>query len=182
MRVTCPSAYMIYPQGYGGRMGLGQTDTTSSGVDVSAGLTFTSPSDTVPVDILSTLPVGTVPSDTLTTAALTNVATTPDLSSYITGSGAPTTASGTAQILTAAGIAAAAAAKGITAASGPYQVPGTSLIYNPATGQIINAAGALVGSASLPGVGMSIGSFMPLIIGAVVLLVLVESMGGGGRR
>jgi hypothetical protein len=187
MRVTCPSAYMIYPRGFGGgfgspfggRMGmggLGQDD--DSGVDVSAGLTYTDTTGAVDLSTLNSIPLTTAANDTLTTAALTNIATTPDLSSYITGSGAPTTSSGTAQILTAAGIAAAAAAKGITAASGPYQVPGTSLIYNPATGQIINAAGSLVGTAALPALETGIASFMPLIIGAVVLLVLMESMGG----
>lgn len=177
MRVNCPSAYMIWPQGFGGGFG--------SGFGGRMGMGGLGQDDSpVPLDILNSLPVGTAPNDTLTTADLTSTLTLPDLSSYITSPALAPTSSGpssTAQILTAAGIATAAAAKGITAASGPYAVPGTNLVYNPATGQIINSAGMLVGQASLPGVGFDIASFMPLILGAAVLFVLVSSMGGGRR-
>jgi hypothetical protein len=166
-----------------GIAGLGQDDGSS--VDVSSGLTFTDPTSVV-------IPVVTAPVDTYVpdsvTAGLTDaqiqataagVQSQTSLNSYVTNpSAAPTTSSGSsaAQILTAAGIASAAAAKGITAASGPYQVPGTSLVYNPATGQIINAAGALVGSAALPS-SLNLTSLIGPLVMIVAAVVVVKMVG-----
>lgn len=182
MRVTVPSSYMVWPRGMGG---LGQTDTS---VDISSGSSG---------DLLSSLPLestGTLTSSDLSTSELDTIgseqaaytegsltAPTTTLNQYITNTtAAPTTsAAGSAsQLLTAAGIAAAAAAKGITAASGPWQVPGTSLVYNPATGQIINAYGQTVGTYGLTGAAVNIGSFLPLIIGGLVIFMLIGSTRG----
>lgn len=53
----------------------------------------------------------------------------------------------------------------------PYQIPGTSLIYNPATGQMMNAGGGVLGGT---GTSMNLQSMMPMIlIGAAVLLISV---------
>lgn len=184
MRVTVPSSYMVWPRGMGG---LGQTNTS---IDTSSGSSG---------DLLSSLPLestGTLTSSDLSTSELDTIgseqaaytegslmAPTTTLNQYITNTtAAPTTpgaaGASTANLLTAAGIAAAAAAKGITAASGPWQVPGTSLVYNPATGQIINAYGQTVGTYGMAGAAVDIGSFLPLIIGGVVIFVLIGSTRG----
>lgn len=84
---------------------------------------------------------------------------------------------GTASGLSAAQIAqlvASAANAGVSvlkATSSPYAIPGTNLVYNPATGQILPSSG-LLNTASTLGTSM-----MPvLLIGAAVLgLVLVMS-------
>lgn len=81
--------------------------------------------------------------------------------------------------LIAAGAAAANAAKAIQVIQGPYQVQGTNLVYNPATGQVINTAGGTLANATLPGVGslsVSIGNYLPFIIGGLALVLLVGSM------
>lgn len=93
-----------------------------------------------------------------------------------------TSSNSTAATIAALGPALAAAAKGITAASGPYQIPNTNYIYNPATGQIL-LNGAAVGSYNAQtGLITATGSVnftMLLALGAgVVLLVMLM----GGRK
>ena len=57
-------------------------------------------------------------------------------------------------------------------------VPGTSLVYNPGSNQIINTAGGIIGSATTPAgsVSFSISTMMPFVIGGVLLLVLVSAL------
>ena len=86
---------------------------------------------------------------------------------------------GTSTGLTAAQISqifTSAAQSGVAifkATSSPSLIPGTSLVYNPATGQIANALTGLTGSQ----VASSLTSLMPiLLIGLGLILVL--SMAG----
>ena len=191
MRITVPQAVFI-PPGMGW-LGQDASGDSGSGVDLSAGLTYTAPTETPIVSLPSASDLanltGNVYSTATYTTPLANISDTSilgagteaeqgtSLNSYITNpslapTGGPST---TAQILSAAGIAAAAAARGITAASGPYAVPGTSLVYNPATGQILNAAGGLVGSAALPG-AFNFGAYLPLLLGVGVVWFVFSSM------
>jgi hypothetical protein len=117
----------------------------------------------------------------------TSVGSNPDIlaSALPTGVTATSSSSGStiAQDISALGPALAAAAKGITAASGPYAIPNTNYVYNPATGQIL-MNGAAVGTynaqtgaiTALSASGLM--SYLPLIMIAVVGLVLVSSLGG----
>ena len=190
MLITLPRGLMIDPGGYSGDMnemlnfGLDAPGLGGLGQDDLSDLPLTTDTS----DTLATLQIGaaTTPSATdLSSGFSYSPVTTapPDLSQYVTNASvAPTSTSSsgnsTAQILTAAGIAAAAAAKGITAASGPYVVPGTSLVYNPATGQIMNG-GTLVGTAALPSAGLaSIGTYLPLLLGVAAIVLIASSLGG----
>jgi hypothetical protein len=87
-----------------------------------------------------------------------------------------------AQDISALGPALAAASKAISSASGPYAIPGTSYIYNPATGQIL-LNGAAVGTynpatGAISAISTGLLSYLPLIVIAVVGVMLVSSMGG----
>jgi hypothetical protein len=60
----------------------------------------------------------------------------------------------------------------------PGLIPGTSVVYNPATGQLINSsllttAGGVVSTASLS----SLSSLLPLLLIGGVALVVIEGMG-----
>lgn len=60
----------------------------------------------------------------------------------------------------------------------PGLVPGTSLVYNPASGQFLPASGTQLATTNF---ASSLSS--PIMIGGIVILgVLVVSMMGGGRR
>jgi hypothetical protein len=62
-----------------------------------------------------------------------------------------------------------------TASGGPYQVAGTNLIYNPATGQLVSAGNPYgVNLSSLPS---SIMNNLPLIGGALLLILVLPSLG-----
>jgi hypothetical protein len=90
------------------------------------------------------------------------------------GTGAGVSAAQIAQIFTSAASAGIAVFK---ATSSPSLIPGTSLVYNPATGQVANASTGLTGSqlATTLGVGsMSIGTIL-LLGGAAVLLLMMTS-------
>jgi hypothetical protein len=172
MRVFAPMTY----RGFGG---LGQCDPTQADYDPATcadvgGTDLGAGAGVIPVTGSVTSGLTDAQIQAAAEAAQANTSLGTNLNTYVTNSSS--LPSGTAQVLTAAGIATAAAAKGITAASGPWVVPGTSLVYNPATGQILNAAGALVGSAALP--GASIAGYIPLAIGVVAVLFLVSSLRG----
>lgn len=84
-----------------------------------------------------------------------------------------------AQDLTAFGNAAGGVSRAVNASAGPYVIPGTSLVYNPATGQL--AGQTALGTAAAGAVGSFASSFASMIpIIAVVVLggFLLESMGG----
>jgi hypothetical protein len=117
----------------------------------------------------------------------TSVGSNPDILASALPTGVTTTSSSSgstvAQDISALGPALAAAAKGITAASGPYAIPNTNYVYNPATGQIL-LNGAAVGTynaqtGAITALSASnLMSYLPLIMIAVVGLVLVSSLGG----
>lgn len=68
-----------------------------------------------------------------------------------------------------------------TAAGGPYQVSGTNLIYNPATGMLTTAAGANQVASLLSGGSFNmaaIGQYLPLIVGGILAVVLLPSLMG----
>lgn len=81
-------------------------------------------------------------------------------------SGAPASSSSSssdiAKILAAAGSAAAGASQVIRTVTPPYVVPGTNVLYNPATGQLAGASG--VGTTLT-----SLGENLTPIIGLVVI-------------
>jgi hypothetical protein len=104
--------------------------------------------------------------------------------SYDWGSGVPSGAATTsgqplslAQISALISTTAGAANAVLKSTQSPYVLPGTNVIYNPATGQLANASYVGLTSGSL---GLSLGSLsgmLPLLlIGGVILLV------AGGRK
>lgn len=62
-------------------------------------------------------------------------------------------------------------------ATQPHLIPGTNVLYNPATGQIVSGVGSGV---SLSGSGLTLGNSSLLVMGAIglVALMLVSSMLG----
>lgn len=89
-------------------------------------------------------------------------------------SGTGLTAAQIAQIFTSASSAGLAIFK---ATSSPSLIPGTNLVYNPATGQVTNSLTGLTGSqlASTLGVGsLSIGTLL-LLGGAAFLLIMLSN-------
>jgi len=145
--------------------GLGQEDgsfdyTTPTPIDTSV----------TPIDT-SVVSFPTVP-----TTALPNL---PPISSIIASNlsasdGGPVPASGStgaqtaAQILAAAAQAAGAGSAILKSTQSPGLIPGTSLVYNPATGQIMSATGAAPAVTTL-----SLTSMLPiLLIGGIALVFL----------
>ncbi len=64
----------------------------------------------------------------------------------------------------------------------PYQIPGTSLVYNPATGQMVNPAGIPIGGVGTgvganPLAGLLSGGMLPILLIAVVALSVL-----GGKK
>jgi hypothetical protein len=79
-----------------------------------------------------------------------------------------------AQIAQVIGSASQAGVSILKATSAPYAIPGTNLVYNPATGQILPGSGGIV---STPfGVGGVSSSGIMIIGAAVIGLVLIMSM------
>lgn len=103
-----------------------------------------------------------------------------------TATAAPSTApSATAPSTTAANPltsilqGAAATSQLIKSTQNPTLVSGTSLVYNPATGQLVNAAGLPISSTAYGYTGVtSLGSMLPLLLIGGGLLVVVLAMGG----
>jgi hypothetical protein len=163
MLVTVPSRY----KRYSGMAGLGQCLAD----------------DEVTVIACPDTPLMTGPTPTLTPTSSSSDPSSIFLPDSLNPNNASVSSSSTtAQDIAALGPALAAAAKGITAASGPYQIPNTNYIYNPATGQIL-LNGSAVGmynaqTGAITAVG-SVNFTMLLALGAgVVLLVMLM----GGRK
>lgn len=87
-----------------------------------------------------------------------------------TSTGQPVTAAQVAKLIAQAAAGASAVYKSI---QGPYVVPGTNVVYNPATGQYASASGV-----ALQGGTLNLGGLLPLLL--IGGLVLVMS-GGRGR-
>lgn len=182
MLVTFPRSIMLDPSGFGdmnqlltfgldgpGLNGLGQcTDVDENGnyipcaAPASGGVADTS-NDVTGV-LTPTLSLDSLP--TLTSAEQTNY----NLS--VTPAATAPTGSTTAQDIAALGPALTAASKALSTATGPYQIPGTGYIYNPATGQIL-LGNTPIGTYN-PSTGVasaltsSLLSYLPLIIIAVI--------------
>jgi hypothetical protein len=80
-----------------------------------------------------------------------------------------------AQLLGSAASAATTAVKLNQSLQTPGLIPGTSLVYNPATGQITNALG------TAQQISSSLGSILPLLLLAGGAFLLIEMMEGGHR-
>lgn len=163
MFVTVP--YKLFSQP--GMGGLGQDLANDVIDDESSSTADSAGTDSSGNLLYPTLMTGPTPSST-------------DLSNA--GSSNTSANSTTAQDIAALGPALAAAAKGISAASGPYQIPGSNYIYNPATGQIL-ANGIAVGTYnSATGAITAIGSLnVPMMIGLGVAAILLVVLLGGKR-
>jgi hypothetical protein len=83
-----------------------------------------------------------------------------------------------AQILAAAAQATGTAVKAFTTLQGPSLIPGTNLVYNPATGQLSNAAGiGTSGTTSSLSTSLSTSGIMPLLLLAIAAVVLISATG-----
>jgi hypothetical protein len=144
--------------------------------------------DSAPTD-LSDAPLGGDPTytDITGTTYTPTVTSSPSSSSnydsflYGTTSTSSSSSSTLAQDLTAAAPLITASAKAIAAATGPYAIPGTNYVYNPATGQML-LNGAAVGTYN-PATGQltalgTVSSYLPLLLGIGAVLALVMVMGG----
>lgn len=203
MLITVPRSLMIYPPGYGGDAneqltfgldgpglnglrGLGQTpDTSGDTYDLESlsGASLVGPSD---VSLASSLELnGSTTLPSVDSGATTLPGLTQSQIDNLLTPNAPTstsTNSTTAQDIAALGPALAAASKAISVATGPYAIPNSNYIYNPATGQILlNGAAVgtynpLTGSLSAYGAS-SVSSYLPLLLGVGAIVLLVSMMG-----
>lgn len=181
MLITVPRAIMIYPPGYGGD----PNEQLTFGIEGPGLMGLGDPcnpgdSDYDPSDPTCGEPIPPAPSSgtnlntgTLNPYAPTYPSTTP--------STAVPSGSTLAQDLTALGPLLSSAAKSISIASGPYAIPGTNYIYNPATGQIM-FGGTAVGMYNPATGAITVGSgatssLFYMGIAAVVVIVLVSSLG-----
>jgi hypothetical protein len=55
----------------------------------------------------------------------------------------------------------------------PYLIPGTNVVYNPATGQIVGSSGSITASS----IASSLGSLMPMLLIIVAAVVFLPSLG-----
>jgi hypothetical protein len=170
MLIQVPESIQIYPPGYAdpnmqlyfgidgpGLSGLGDcvTDPESGLVDCTGSGDFTAP--------------------TLTNPAVTD----PMTGITYTIQGTPSTPASTSSAAADAAAAIAAANAATTAIAkfvGPSVVTGTNLVYNPATGQLTNAAGVTVGAvgsaianATTPA---AMASYVPLVLLAAAAFFL----------
>jgi hypothetical protein len=193
MRIRVP-ATMPYEVGMSGLWGLGQDDNDpTGGFDDSSSPTITPLPDlpvgsgpSLSIPNLNPLPsAGTPVTSTQVTNSQTGLIQTlyqypsgeiVDQNGNIiqgpSGSGA-SAGSGVnlAQLLGAASTAATTAAKINQSLQTPSLIPGTSLVYNPATGQISNATGVAQALTS------SLGSMLPLLLLAGGAFLLISMMG-----
>jgi len=182
MLITVPRSIQLDPSYIGdmnelltfGLSGLGDPCYSADpdydpGTCAAAGGTEMSGSSILLTTIAGTTPVNTVG---ILPSALPSLNTAP-------------TSSTLAQDLTALGPLLTSAAKSAATISGPYQIPNTSYIYNPATGQILfggspvgtynPATGAISGLSA----ASSLSSYMPLALGVFALLAVVMVMRPG---
>jgi hypothetical protein len=208
MLITVPRSLMIYPPGYGGDANeqltfgldgpglnglgmLGQVCTDDEGdiIPCAGGVVDTS-NDLTGI-IPSTSPLMTGPPLTAAQLAQLNAPdsgatvmpglTQSQINTMLTPNAPSTTNSTTAQDIAALGPALAGAAKAISVATGPYQIPNTNYIYNPATGQIL-LNGAAVGTYNPATGALSVASsftgYLPLLLGVGAIVLLVSMVGG----
>jgi hypothetical protein len=161
-----------------GFMGLGQDD---SGDDTEITTTYTEPTGggTTPITVPD-VSCDSVPLSSMTAQQMSNCGYTVSTggSVTLTPQAAGLTPAQTAQLIAATGNSAVSLIR--TAAGGPYQVAGTNLIYNPATGQLTTST-AVNASASLTAGLASIGPYVPLIIGAIAAIIILPNLIGGKR-
>jgi hypothetical protein len=178
--------FVTVPSRYRGFRGLGQVCTDDEGDIIACPDSGDSPGTTTTTSLLypDTTATPSSTSGDYTSFLLgtdSSFGSSPLANSAVNSSSSSSSNSTTAQDIAALGPALSAAAKGLTAASGPYQIPGTNYIYNPATGQIL-LNGAAVGmynstTGALTALS-SVSSMLPLILGAGALLVIVMMIGG----
>jgi hypothetical protein len=171
-----------------GLMGLGQDDSgdddsgvfiTDSGSPLNTSTPVTTPIDTTITN--SQQACGTGWSLALNSAGdaicqqngTTTTAPVP-VGTALTPAQAGLTAAQQAQLIAATGNSAVSLIR--TAAGGPYQVAGTNLIYNPATGALttstaVNATAALTAGLS------SLTPYLPMILLAVAAVVVIPMLG-----
>jgi hypothetical protein len=171
MLLTLPQSLMIYPPGYGGSpnndmmdFGLGGLAGCPSGdTEDESGVCWT------PDGIYDGLdPTFENIQITPATPVPPIVATPPTVT--VPASSSSSSASDAALIaaLTSAGT------KALTASQTPYVIPGTSSIYNPATGQISSAVGTTLPAGYVAGTAATttLNTFLPYLgLGALALLL-----------
>jgi hypothetical protein len=99
----------------------------------------------------------------------------PPLNTPVTPTQAGLTAAQQAQLIAATGNSAVSLIR--TAAGGPYQVAGTNLIYNPATGQLTTAA-ATNATATLTAGLAGLTPYIPYIAIAIAAIVVLPMLTG----
>lgn len=109
------------------------------------------------VDLATGLCTSTAPSSTPTTTPATTPPAGTPASGAMTGAQLAALISGTG----------AAASQVIRASGSPYVIPGTNVLYNPATGQIVGSSSAV--TASVLGTNL-----MPLLIVGVAAFMLIS--------
>jgi hypothetical protein len=193
MLITVPRSIMLDPTSFGdmnqlmtfgldapGLSGLGQ-DVDLSNLPTTTYVDDSGNDVTNPYSVLNTADLNT-PVLSSTPLMTGGVPTTAQLNAAGSSNTAvaPSSNSTTAQDIAALGPALAGASKAIATATGPYQIPGTNYIYNPATGQIL-LNGAAVGTYN-PATGQltaisSLSSYLPLLIGLAAVFGIVMLMG-----
>lgn len=175
MLLTLPTTEeMIWPSGYGvspnfplvdfGLSGLAACPAGSS--EDSVGDCWDANGDLVGVDPALT---DVVSPSQLSTELSVPSSTFPSPSVIIPSSSGGST---TSQDLIAAANASSAAANALLRAQGPSLIPGTSAIYNPATGQVTTALGTNLSAASAPLAAIS--SYLPLIVVVGVIFLFIK--------
>jgi hypothetical protein len=191
MMITVPSVNAGFP--YSSRLygfGLGQDDTTDSIEDPTTGISY---SLTTGLPITTSIVPLTGDTGGTDTESLLNSQISSEgvpLSSLVSvaSGAAPPTAAAVQQVIqqgTSSGLTPTQIAQIITSAtnaglavfkatSSPSLIPGTNLVYNPATGGIANATTGLTGAQIAAGLGgISIGT-IALIGGALLILMMLE--------
>ena len=85
------------------------------------------------------------------------------------------------QLVGSLSAAAQAAVKTFNATQSPGLIPGTNLVYNPATGAVINQAGTTIGAAGQAAASVASALSPTLIAVLAVGLVAVIALSGGRR-
>lgn len=173
-----------------GMHGLGQSDagnfSDGIGIDPTSGSLVTDLGLSLPLTPI-TLPALTLPPFDYASGLPDNPPIDPNLINALATSaagygttGVSTSNGGSlsaAQIASIIGNSANAAVGIFKATSSPSVIAGTGLVYNPATGQLVNATTGF----GVAGVGAALGSYLPLllVVGAAVLILPMLS---GGKR
>jgi hypothetical protein len=148
--------------------------TTSPPLDTTSGLTITSD----PADLeaaMQSQAAYDVQLETPSGNAITGL--TPAQMQAILGANASGSIT-PAQIAAIISSSGSAAASIIKSTASPYVIPGTSVVYNPATGQMSSSTGL---STTATAITSEISSFLPLILLAVGAMIVLPMLGGGKR-